>query len=160
MTSLPTSVLPVKTRWSNGSDVNASATSGPPVTTATSVGSNISATASASTCAVCGTISDGLRIARLPAPSAHASGLSSVNSGAFHVPMMPTEPLGWYWMYAFAPSWSYGGYGGRSSSSIHDSRESLVCLSDVMAPRMSFMIEKATRRPPKSASIASVSGLW
>ncbi|MNY72184.1 hypothetical protein D3C86_2106820 [compost metagenome] len=64
------------------------------MTTATSNGSNSSANSCATTAAVRGTTSEGLRIARLPAASAEAKGLSKVYSGAFQVPRMPTVPLG------------------------------------------------------------------
>ncbi|MNT61437.1 hypothetical protein D3C72_1990860 [compost metagenome] len=69
ITSLPTGVLPVNTRWSNGCALTAAAMSGPPVTTPTTSGSSSSAQAAASTAAVRGAISEGLRIARLPAAS-------------------------------------------------------------------------------------------
>ena len=94
ITERATAVLPVKTKWSKGCAVNAWAKSASPSTTATSSGSNISPKARASTLAVSGTTSEGLRMARLPAASTQASGLSRVNSGAFQVPMMPIEPLG------------------------------------------------------------------
>ncbi|MNG17541.1 hypothetical protein D3C84_1015350 [compost metagenome] len=95
ITTLPMAVLPVNTRWSKGWRVTASAISAPPTATPTTKGSKCSAQAAASTAAVRGAISEGLRIARLPAASTKANGLSRVNSGAFQVPMMPTEPLGW-----------------------------------------------------------------
>ena len=59
-----------------------------------------------------GTISEGLRTARFPAPRAQASGLRRVKRGAFQVPMMPMEPFGWYETYAVAPSWSCSRAGG------------------------------------------------
>ena len=74
ITSLPTFGLPVKNRWSNGSPPNAAPTSGPPWNTATSVSSNADATSRSTSAAVCGTNSDILIIARLPAASMPVSG--------------------------------------------------------------------------------------
>ncbi|MNT27314.1 hypothetical protein D3C72_1629410 [compost metagenome] len=80
------------------------ATDESPVMTATSSGSMCSANSCSSNCAVRGTTSDGLRMARLPAARAEASGLSKVYNGAFQVPMIPTLPLGWCITQASAPN--------------------------------------------------------
>src|SRR5215471_10441362 len=51
-----------------------------------------------------GVNSDGLTIARLPAAKTPASGVKVRFTGKFQGLMMPTTPLGWNSMCAFAPN--------------------------------------------------------
>ena len=155
ITCRPTEVEPVKTRWPQGWALKAAATSGPPCTTASSLGSKASATAWATSCAVRGTISLGLSTARLPAANTLASGANKVKSGAFHVPMMPTTPLGWNFTKAVAPNWSNGATLARGWSGIQASKWSRAAFSAPSEPSTSFIMENSTGRPPKSASIAA-----
>ena len=75
MTARPTLVLPVNTRWSNGSAAKASPTSEPPVTTATCSSAKSPAPWSTISSDVFGVCSEGFSIARLPAAIAVASGV-------------------------------------------------------------------------------------
>ena len=94
MTCRPIAVPPVKTRWSNGSSLNALPSSGPPVTTATSSSSKAAAISCFISSDVAGVYSDGLIIARFPAASTPASGAKVRFTGKFHGLMMPTTPFG------------------------------------------------------------------
>ena len=81
MTTLPTRVDPVKTRWSNGRCEKASPTSDAARHDGHLIGGNTSATRSWSRAAVSGTSSLGLIMARLPAASTATSGESASCTG-------------------------------------------------------------------------------
>ena len=81
MTFLPTSPLPVNSRWSNGSSENAAPMSGPPRITESSSGAKRRAAASAIQSLKLGTYSDVFSSARLPATNAATKGPIDRNSG-------------------------------------------------------------------------------
>ena len=158
MMSLPTLVAPVKTKWFQACLENSAETSGPPSTTDNSSGLKNSATACCSNSAVRGAISDGFKTARLPAAKTLDNGDNRVNKGAFHVPIMPTTPLGWYFTQAVAPKLSKGCTLGRIWSCVQASKWSLACLREPNEPATSFIMEKTGDLPPKSASMAAQNG--
>lgn len=78
ITARPTSVLPVKTRWSNGKEENAEPS---PVTIVTCSGVKSSLSIDASTAFVAGVSFDGLSITRLLAAIAVTTGISDRLTG-------------------------------------------------------------------------------
>jgi len=93
--SLPTSVLPVYSRWSQRSVGNSLASSRPPVTTAARSRSNAAASIFLSSSEHAGVYSEGLMIALLPAASMSTSGPSERSNGKFQGEMFPITPFGW-----------------------------------------------------------------
>mgnify|MGYP007123470403 CR=1 FL=1 len=81
ITSRPTGVEPVNSRWSNGREVKRCATSTPPFTIVISAGSNASAIMRSNSPPMRGVYSDILTITRLPAASAGMLGPTASERG-------------------------------------------------------------------------------
>ena len=150
MTRRPVAVEPVKSKWSNGSEENSLATSGPPVTTATSASSNVLATSSRVSSLVASVNSLGLIIARLPAANTWASGPSERFTGKFHGLKMPTTPFGSKRSSAFAPNRPRGNCVLRRSGCAQPAMFFKQYLAKFTVPTMSVSMDCSRLRLPKS----------